>query len=88
MPTMQAKAWTGSRYPLDPTVDAVEVLLTTGGMPMNARIEILQGPDTNKQAGPGTHTEELVSHMPYSSFCLNGNRSIFYAVLLRKVCLI
>ena len=54
MPTMQAKAWTGSRYPLDPTVDAVEVLLTTGGMPMNARIEILQGPDTNKQAGPGT----------------------------------
>jgi hypothetical protein len=36
-------------YPLDPTVEAVEVLLTTGGMPMNARIEILQGPDTNKQ---------------------------------------
>merc|ERR1719235_1524494 len=36
-------------YPLDPTVDAVEVLLPTGGMPMNARIEILQGPDTNKQ---------------------------------------
>ena len=49
-----SKTWTGSRYPLDPTVDAVEVLLTTGGMPMNARIEILQGPDTNKQAGPGT----------------------------------
>ena len=62
---MQAKAWTGSRYPLDPTVDAVEVLLTTGGMPMNARIEILQGPDTNKQAGPGTHTEALVSHTSY-----------------------
>ena len=55
----------GSRYPLDPTVEAVEVLLTTGGMPMNARIEILQGPDTNKQAGPGTHTEELVSHTSY-----------------------
>jgi len=36
-------------YPMDPTIDAVEVLLTTGGMPMNARIEILQGPDTNKQ---------------------------------------
>jgi hypothetical protein len=36
-------------YPMDPAVDAVEVLLTTGGMPMNARIEILQGPDTNKQ---------------------------------------
>ena len=37
---------------MDPTIDAVEVLLTTGGMPMNARIEILQGPDTNKEAGP------------------------------------
>jgi hypothetical protein len=36
-------------YPMDPAIDAVEVLLTTGGMPMNARIEILQGPDTNKQ---------------------------------------
>jgi hypothetical protein len=36
-------------YPMDPAVEAVEVLLTTGGMPMNARIEILQGPDTNKQ---------------------------------------
>ena len=60
-----SKTWTGSRYPLDPTVDAVEVLLMTGGMPMNARIEILQGPDTNKQAGPGTHTEELMSHTEY-----------------------
>ena len=59
---MQAKAWTGSRYPLDPTVDAVEVLLTTGGMPMNARIEILQGPDTNKQTGPGNHAGEMVPH--------------------------
>ena len=47
---------------MDPAVDAVEVLLTTGGMPMNARIEILQGPDTNKQAGPGNHAEETVSH--------------------------
>ena len=78
----------GSRYPLDPTVEAVEVLLTTGGMPMNARIEILQGPDTNKQAGPGTHTEELVSHTSYHSFCFKVHRSIFCAVLLRKACLI
>jgi hypothetical protein len=36
-------------YTFDPTVEAVEVLLTTGGMPMNSRIEISQGPNTNKQ---------------------------------------
>jgi hypothetical protein len=34
---------------MDPDVEAVEVLLSTGGMPMHGRIEILQGPDTNKQ---------------------------------------
>merc|ERR1719199_1401011 len=36
-------------FPMDAAVEAVEVLLTTDGMPMNARVEILQWPDTNKQ---------------------------------------
>ena len=44
---------------MDPTIDAVEVLLTTGGMPMNARIEILQGPDSIKQVGLATHAEQM-----------------------------